>query len=237
METADVFKWVAIFIVLYMLYSYFFKVGDRSSLSDLHSAKSDIRVDASKAPTGSTADFTYSIWFFVDDWNYRYGQPKVIFTRGTANSHPSPAVVLDNFVNDLHIKMSYKGTTSANTMEEQTTSITVNDIPLQRWTNLILSLNGRALDIYLDGKLVKTLLLAGVPAIPISSPVHLTPDGGFSGQTANFVYMSRAVNPQEAYDIYREGSGVDSFWSRLFNKYRIKIAFMEDNKELNSLQI
>jgi hypothetical protein len=84
---------------------------------------------------------------------------------------------------------------------------------------------------------VKTLLLAGVPSIPTSTPLHLTPDGGFSGQTANFIYMSRAVNPKEAYDIYREGSGVDSVWSRLFNKYRIKIAFMEDNRELNSLQI
>ena len=50
------------------------------------------------------------------------------------------------------------------------------------------------------------------------------------------MYYNRAVNPREAYSIYKEGFG-SNWLSDLFNKYRIKIAFMKDQEELNSFQI
>jgi hypothetical protein len=234
MDLVAVLKWMGVFVVLYILYMYFYGSSGKSSLYDIHSATQNVKISPSKAPAGSTADMTYSIWFFVDDWNYRYGLTKHVFMRLSPRDTPAPSVSFAPYINNLEIKMSSFHKDSSGV---DITHITVPDVPLQRWTNLIISLNGRAMDIYLDGKLVRTMLLAGVPVLSTTTPIELTPDGGFSGQTANFTYMSRAVNPQEAYDIYRQGSGVDSFWSRLFNKYRIKIAFMEDNRELNSLQI
>jgi len=42
------------------------------------------------------------------------------------------------------------------------------------------------------------------------------------------------MNPRQAYEIYREGySGGLSF----FDKYRLKLAFMKNNREVGSLEI
>jgi hypothetical protein len=112
------------------------------------------------------------------------------------------------------------------------------NVPLQAWTNLIMVLNGQALDCYLDGKLVRTCLMPGVPKVAAAGDLILTPNGNsFQGYTGNFQYFNRAVNPREAYAIYREGFGGSNWLSNLFNKYRIKLAFMKDNQEVNSFEI
>ncbi|GAJ06713.1 unnamed protein product, partial [marine sediment metagenome] len=82
----------------------------------------------------------------------------------------------------------------------------IENVPLQAWTNLIMVLNGQALDCYLDGKLVRTCLMPGVPKVAAAGDLILTPGGNsFQGYTGNFQYFNRAVNPREAYAIYREG--------------------------------
>jgi hypothetical protein len=50
-------------------------------------------------------------------------------------------------------------------------SCSIEDVPLQRWTNLIISLDNRALDLYLDGKLVRTCVLPGVPKMNPASNI------------------------------------------------------------------
>jgi hypothetical protein len=62
--------------------------------STLSSIKSGIR----------SSNFTYSIWFYVDDWNYNYGKPKILFgrvgspsttqTNGAYGTDPCPMVTL-----------------------------------------------------------------------------------------------------------------------------------------------
>ena len=101
---------------------------------------------------------------------------------------------------------------------------------------MIISLYGRSLDVYLDGKLVKTCVLPGPAKVYANQPVYVTPAGGFSGFTSNIRYWTTAKNPQEAYNIYKEGYGGSSL-GNLFNKYRIKVAFLDDNVEKGSFEI
>ena len=112
----------------------------------------------------------------------------------------------------------------------------LTNVPLQRWTSLIMVVNGRALDAYIDGKLWKTKILNSIPK-PIRSNIYLTSGGGFSGSTANFLYINRALNPREVYDIYKEGCGGQAWFTDLFNRYRIKLAFLKDNVEVNTFMI
>ena len=79
-----------------------------------------------------------------------------------------------------------------------------------------------------------------LPRVPLASAeqdLKVTPDGGFYGFIGNLQYISRAINPREAWAIYKEGPGGSSWLSNLLNKYRIKLAFMEDNVEVNSIEI
>lgn len=197
----------------------------------MHNAQSSKIIDGSQMDKGSTNDYTFSIWFYVNDWNYNYAQEKPIFIRQDDDNQPAPEMVFASGINNLHIRVNcYR----ENGTPEPSTC-TVQNVPLQTWTNVIMTIHNRALDVYLDGKLVRTCILPGNPTSS-NKQVVLTPHGGFSGYTSNFEYKNTSINPREAYTIYSNGYGGGGI-SSFFNKYRLKFAFMEDNKEVNSLEI
>ena len=223
-------------VAFYYIYKSLTKKGSVTSLVDAKT-KQTIYPQKLANSTGSN-NYTYSIWIYVDDWNYRYGEPKVIFGRTDSNelsdSNPSPSVLLGSINNNLSIL-----TTTYPTKDSSTPSIhncEVKNIPLQKWTHVLVSLYGRSLDVYLDGKLVRTCVLPGVPKVNARAPVEVTPNGGFDGYTAKFMYFDGPTNPQEAWNIYREGFGSGGL-GNLLDKYRIKIAFLDNNVEQGSIEI
>ena len=69
------------------------------------------------------------------------------------------------------------------------------------------------------------------------SLLHITPGSGFEGYTSNTQYLNDAVNPRQAWNIYKEGPGGGNFFANMLNKYRLKIAFLKDNQEVGSFDI
>ena len=49
-------------------------------------------------------------------------------------------------------------------------------------------------------------------------------------------YWSNSLNPEEAYNIYKQGYGGSTLGS-LFDKYKIKISYLVDNTEEGSFSI
>jgi len=193
------------------------------------------KILASTLPTSSnSSNYTYSTWFFVNDWNYRFGEPKVLLGRIDEDKNPSPSIVFGAMENDITISLACYSTD--NSKKPIIHTCNVQNFPLQRWVNLIISLYGRTLDVYIDGKLVRTCVLPGVAKIDKSANIIVTPNGGFSGFTTNFEYWNNSTNPQEAYNIYKDGFG-GSILGNLFNKYRIKVAFLEGNNEKGSFEL
>lgn len=179
----------------------------------------------------NTSNYTYSMWLYINDWNYRYGTPKTVLSRGTTQN-PSPAVILGGMENNLSVKIQCYGETTGSNVH----TCTVQNIPLQKWANVIISLYGRTLDVYLDGKLVRTCVLPGVAKSNADADIIVTPRGGFDGWTTNFKYWPNATNPQDAYNIYKDGLG-GSILGNLLNKFRIQVSLIKDNKEQSSFQI
>ena len=79
-------------------------------------------------------------------------------------------------------------------------------------------------------------MLPGVAKVNTRAPVEITPDGGFEGYTAKFMYFDGPTNPQEAWNIYKQGFASGGI-GNIFEKYKIKVAFLEDNVEQGSLEI
>lgn len=235
----NIIMFIILTIVVILIYSYFFEDNRESKLSRSVRDATTMKIISAKDFASSTnTNYTYSIWFYVKDWNYRFGEPKIIFGRTDNNNDPAPSVILTPSLNNINVSLAVYPTKES--QQAQIHTCTLNNVPLQTWANLIMTINNRALDLYLDGKLVRTCILPGVPKVVSSSNVLLTPDGGFSGNTADFRYLNYAINPSQAYDIYKQGfggGGILSSLGGLVNKYKIKIAFLENNKELNSFEL
>lgn len=241
MEGKNILLFVVIVILVIIAVRYISR--DVNTLTGLMSGKTSSRIEASElASSTGTSNFTYSIWFFIDDWNYRYGDPKVIFGRmgtGTGEKQPCPSVVLGPVENNITVSLAvFPGLdevpeTSDNYIVHK---CPVANVPIQRWCNILVSAYGRTLDLYLDGKLVRTCVLPGVAKIDSTAPVFVTPMGGFSGWTARFQYWSESSNPQKAWNVYKAGYG-GSLLGNLFGRYTVKIALMEGDTEEESWTI
>jgi hypothetical protein len=241
-DIKTVFIAILIIILLYVVVNYFLKTSKK--LSSLSDAKERQVISSSSIPNSNTNQYTYSTWLYVDDWNYRFGEEKTVLTRkNRSDTFGNPSIHLGAMENNLivniacHPSSSSGGTDiSANVNEPIQHSCTIRNIPLQKWTNVIISVYGRTLDVYLDGKLVRTCVLPGVPMTNPDADVLITPSGGFSGWTSKVEYWSNASSPQEAYNIYSSGYGQNMLMN-LLNKFRIKISYLRDNREQASFEI
>jgi hypothetical protein len=82
---------IAIIVLIFILLKYF--LSDPYTLQSLQNGKTSSTISANSLATNSSGipsnNFAYSIWFYVNDWNYRYGEPKVIYGRMGGLSDPS----------------------------------------------------------------------------------------------------------------------------------------------------
>jgi len=188
--------------------------------------------------SNTNSNYSYSVWFYIDDWTYKYGQEKVILTMADSVDNYSPKITLGAFQNDLNVSiMTYPdslNTDASNT--SQTFNCAIKNIPIQSWANVLISVNNRVLDLYLDGKLVRTCVMPGIAKIINNAPLIITPQGGFSGSTSHIEYWGYSKNPQEAWNIYKKGNG-GSLFGNISNKYRVKLSFLNDNTESASISI
>lgn len=137
---------------------------------------------------------------------------------------------------------TYQGITGAtgsagqNTSSNSAYACKINNFPLQRWVSLVVSLNNRTLDLYLNGKLVRTCILPATAIIDSTASVVLTPDGGFKGWTSNTQYFSKALNPHEVFNIYSTGPKCGGRLS-LFDRYKLKLTYLVNNEDSGSITI
>jgi len=282
MNISTILLIIVIIVLLYIVVRYI--ASDVNTLTGLSSGTAMTTIPSTslaKSSSGNiSSNFAYSIWFYVNDWNYRYGEPKVIFARASSappnsigssstvggctetqfgccpypdnatakiNSNGTncvgfcPGVILGAISNNLDIQLTvypgldpYADTTGDGSSTVHTCS--VPNVPIQKWVNLLISVYGRSLDVYLDGKLVKTCVLPGTAKINPDANVFVTPNGGFSGWTAKFQYYPNSIDPQTAWNIYQQGYGA-SMLSNIFGKYQVKVSLVENGADASSLTI
>jgi len=224
MSFQNILLLVLLVIVLYYLLTTFLTPTEKK----MHDAREEIRISGEDV-SSLNLDRAYSIWTYIDNWNYRYGEEKIIWEQDTL------ALKLDAFKNNLTLNIPYRDEgTDSNGVSIFTCNIP--NVPLQKWVNIIITTYGKTLDVYMQGKLVKTCVLPGVPYINNEKDLIVTPNGGFKGYTAKFQYLGNSVNPEQAYDIYKAGYGGNIFGD-LFNKYKIKVSYLKDNEEKGSIEI
>ena len=216
-------------IIFFLLFVYFLAwlFGGPTSLSNFAEAKTELVIPSTSLPAGASVNYGYSIWLYIDDWSYRYGSEKIVFCRG--NKQLSPGVMLSPIENNLTIKVAMTGT-------EEMFTCKVPDIPIQKWTNLIVTLNNRSLDTYVNGKLVKTCILPSPALKDDTTSIYLTPLGGFSGFTSRFNYWNDTINPQQAWNVYKSGPGGNIF-SNFLNTYKFQLSFLKGNNVEASITI
>jgi len=80
------------------------------------------------------------------------------------------------------------------------------EIDLQRWVNITVSVNGRTVDVYMDGKLARSCVLPSFFKVDAGGySANLLAYGGFGGQIATTTMYDSALNPEVVYKNYMAG--------------------------------
>ena len=227
---------VVVLVILYLLYVMlkYFKFFENRHLTSQMSAKDnkyEIPFD-DWCPSGApSANFAMSIWFYVSSWDT--SATKNIFLRNNSDSTSDPeihAYLADNN-NDLVVKFSDGETTPSLTTCE------IKNIPLQKWIHLAVSKYNSVLDIYIDGKLIKSCASSSsISPIPASVGILLHSDqtgedAGFDGYTTHVKYFNSAISPTAVYNIYKNGYG-GSFLDSLLGGYRMRMSLFRNDEEI-----
>jgi hypothetical protein len=243
MEPLSIVIIVVMVVLLYLLFKYMY--SDPYTLQSIQNGQTASTINASSLATNgsgtASSNFAYSIWFYVNNWNYRYGDTSGQGSgsiKGVNGIDPCPAVVLGEVENNISITLGcFPGADQKPTTQGGRTTLhtcSVSNVPIQKWVNLTISVYGRSMDVYIDGKLVRTCLLPGIASVNNNASVYVTPNGGFEGWTAKFKYYPNSLNPQEAWNIYTEGY---SSWASMFNSYQVQVSLVENGTTQSSITI
>ena len=173
-------------------------------------------------------EFTWSIWLYINKIGSTSGTRRQhIFSKGSdtmavVNKQPqppppggkpppvnprmdksgmltpnnAPGLYLDSNKNSLYVVM--------NTFDMIDEEVEVNDIPLNKWINVMIRVEGRTLDVYINGTIAVRHQLSSVPKQNYGD-VHATKNGGFNGQWSRLHYYDHALNTSEIMDIVATG--------------------------------
>ena len=240
MDLKKILFGAVVVIILYIFFTTVFADKTKSNLVGLHNALDNQKeIPYGKLKGSGSTNYTYSFWIYINDYNKFYGEKKMILERSKTENNKTtyfPRIYLGENQNDIHIEISKQLKSG---MPVNNHEIVINSIPLQKWNHIIMTKSGNTIDIYIDGKLVKTSIMPTVAQKPeADEPITLTKanesnNKGFAGYLSKVNYYSTSMNTREAYQLYKEGYG-GGFFGSFFNRFKLKFAFMQDNQEKSS---
>lgn len=172
-------------------------------------------------------EFTWSVWLFIDNLDYLKNQHRHIFHKGNNNIQMSQeserkGVNYPNNAPGLYIKPNSNTLlVIMNTFSNINEEVVVNDIPVQKWINVMIRVEGRNVDVYINGLVVVRRKLNDVPKQNYSD-VWVNQNGGFSGQISDLRYFDHAVSIGQVNNIIRKGPNLktaEKFVSKAFPPY------------------
>lgn len=171
-------------------------------------------IPSGEVPIGAGADYGLQFWMYIANWDYRFGQPKDVLKRVAPNDANivGPSIYLDPAENTLHVRLSLfpsdgrAGAASpgaASTGDSFTCS--VENVPLQTWFAVSVTVFQRNVDIYINGRLVKSCVLPGIPK-PALGDIILADKGGFAGSICNVNGYASMLSPDDTKTFHSKGT-------------------------------
>jgi hypothetical protein len=171
-------------------------------------------IPAGEVPVGAGADYGLQYWMYISNWDYRFGQNKDVVKRVAPNDPNivGPRIFLAPTDNTLHVQLSLYATDGQAAAADPGSSTTgdsftcsVENVPLQSWFSVSVTVFQRNLDIYINGRLVKSCVLPGIPK-PALGDIILADNSGFAGSICNLNGYSSMLSPDDAKSFHTKGT-------------------------------
>ena len=228
---------------LYYLYKYFFESQGLDSRSIITTAIPGNPASSPKPyeipAVYEGGEYTITFWTYITAYKDTVGKAKHILELAPNTTTGSPkstlVVGLGPFNNKLMVRVNTNATgteqlTQANVqaifqptrvpsgqlLNDTSPICDLPEVELQRWVCFGIVLNGRTIDVYMDGKLARSCVLPSFYTVDVNGvSLKLLQYGGFDGFLSNVYVHNAALNPDQMYRIYMNGPAdatAGGFW-------------------------
>lgn len=238
MNLLTIFVFVLILVLAYAVYKLMTKTT--ATVSGFSDGTRVVNVPATNF--GTSQNYGYSVWVYIDAWQNSFKDStttlgKNILTRCSTANSTLFNLYLDNDQNNLILLMNGNK------------PCTIQNVKLQKWFNVTMSIYGNTVDLYLDGKLVRTCILTVTPAalqtsdelyvggkLDDKSKCVVTDGGDLVGYISNVVFKNNYFTPEEAWSIYGDGySGAGMFG--FLHSYKLNFSITNNNQTVGQISI
>jgi hypothetical protein len=152
--------------------------------------------------------FTWSTWIYIKQ-NDSTGEPPGIFhhvfNKGSATADSTTGLMTPNNGPGLYLNDNYSGLKVVmSTFDDPNTSTVVDNIPVNKWVNVIIRVENTVLDIFINGDLAQRLPLGSVP-FQNYGDVNVAINGGFNGNLSSLRYYNTALGTRAIQNIVSSG--------------------------------
>lgn len=172
-------------------------------------------------------EFTWSIWIFIKPVATSSTGMSHIFSKGIYNSgsigacynkftssNNAPGLYLSG-ANTLEVLMDTTTTPACNIATNA--PIIIDNMPINKWFNVVIRLTNNVMDVYINGRLTQRKTFTdGVPNQNYDD-VYVCQNGGFNGYIADLKYYNSAVGTSEINSIISSGPNTSINTSNLKN--------------------
>ena len=140
-------------------------------------------------------EFSWSVWLYIDSMVYKQGQKKHIFHKGSSKNVDGRSKWGDNKIDGMAFPNNGPGMylhenknalmVVMNTFDDVIEEIQIDDIPLNKWINVVIRVKGKKMDTYINGTIVNRHVFQSVPKQNYGD-VYVNMNNGFSGLLSSF---------------------------------------------------
>jgi hypothetical protein len=210
-----IFLGVIIIVLLYLVYTYYF--------SPVTTLSPSLWLNQNNPPVTTVANqqsaiFTYGVWVYINTW--KQGPTNLFKCSTKNNTHFS--LDLPNSTPTLTCTIGTAVSACNNNSSKTVIPITQN-FGIQRWVYVLVSVNATIVDCYLDGKLVTSTQLNGIPTISC----------GTNNNLSNFQRWTTATDPATAAAYYK----IKPAATKAFSNYSANVQLTVDGVPAQSLKL
>jgi hypothetical protein len=221
---------ILVVIILISVFSKFF--SGESALGKNANLQNGIpAIPVASLSKKDSANRTYSIWVYVNVWTA--GINKMILGRSG-----DVLLYLDSDTATLKCKVSPDDADIGKAKADGGTGVIANTIdvtnnfPIQKWVFVTVAIDsGGVCDLYLDGKLVKSVKTSASTSVNETKPINF--GSGHDTYVADAKFTPKALGPQDVWNSYSKGNSGSS----MKNSYNVNLSILKDNVATSSYSL
>lgn len=228
-------------VFIFVLYYYLYSDG-----STVLTNKLDLSILQTPVPVASIGGSPDSRRYSIEMWMYVYnfdGAPKYIISRMGVDddslSQLSPraktkniGILIDGASPKLYLEYSKNTTTGTTTVHASQKQLITDNFPLQTWVHLIVSVDNSFIDVYMNGKLVKSFQDT-IDAPSATSPIDY---GQVNCYLAKMTRTLSATDPQTAWDHYIAGNGENPL-AKYLASFGLSMTLQKNNQDYSKITV